>query len=180
MFLLVVLSCVVLARSQHHGDINLHPQPYAFGYSVRDHHSEQHRQENGNGHGAVVGSYGFTDARGIARQVNYVADHAGFRARVNTNEPGTSNQNPAAVQLVSHQPHTLRAIEPVHAAGVVAVAAVHGLGTGYGLGLDGNGYGGALRYSGLLQGYGGVVNFATPLIGGAVRGYDSRFVNVAL
>ncbi|CAL1301430.1 unnamed protein product [Larinioides sclopetarius] len=180
MFLLVVLSCIVLAKCQHHGDIHYHPQPYAFGYTVNDHHSEQHRQETGNGHSAVVGSYGFTDARGIARQVNYIADHAGFRAHVNTNEPGTANQNPAAVHLISHQPQALRAIEPVHAAGVDAVPAVHGLGTGYELGLDGYGYGSALGYSGLLGGYGGVVNFATPLIGGAVRGYDSRFVNVPL
>ncbi|CAL1284966.1 unnamed protein product, partial [Larinioides sclopetarius] len=105
---------------------------YAFGYSVRDHHSEQHRHETGNGHGAVVGSYGFTDARGIARQVNYVADHAGFRARVNTNEPGTSNQNPAAVHMISHQPHAHRVIEPVpaHSVGVVAISPVHGLNPG--------------------------------------------------
>ncbi|GBM85855.1 hypothetical protein AVEN_20569-1, partial [Araneus ventricosus] len=123
--------------------IHHHPQPYAFGYSVRDHHSAQHRQETTNGHGSVVGSYEFTDARGIARQVNYVADHAGFRAQVNTNEPGTSNQNPAAVHLNSYQPHVLRAVEPVHAhpVGVVAVSAVHRLGPRYGLEHDGYGYG---------------------------------------
>ncbi|CAL1284975.1 unnamed protein product, partial [Larinioides sclopetarius] len=154
---------------------------YAFGYSVRDHHSQQHRQETGNGHGAVVGSYGFTDARGIARQVNYVADHAGFRAQVNTNEPGTANQNPAAVQVNSHQPQVLRAIEPVHAhpVGVVAVPAAHGFGAEYDFG-HGYGYGGALGYPGLLGGYNGAVSFAVPLNGGAVRGYDSRFTNVVL
>ncbi|GBN40907.1 hypothetical protein AVEN_66937-1 [Araneus ventricosus] len=105
-----------------------HPQPYPFEYFVRDHHSEQHRHETGNGHRAVVGSYGFTDARGIARQVNYVADHAGFRAQVNTNEPGTANQNPAAVHVISHQPHAPRVVEPVHVRPieVVAVPAVHG------------------------------------------------------
>ncbi|GBL54144.1 hypothetical protein AVEN_106116-1 [Araneus ventricosus] len=133
MFFLVVLSCIFLAQAQHHGDIHYHhhPQPYAFGYSVKDHHSEQHRHETGNGHGAVVGSYGFTDARGIARQVNYVADHAGFRAQVNTNEPGTANQNPAAVHVISHQPHVHRVVEPLaHPVGVVAVPAVHGLGAG--------------------------------------------------
>ncbi|GFY46036.1 uncharacterized protein TNIN_92831 [Trichonephila inaurata madagascariensis] len=51
------------------------------------------------------GSYGFSDARGIHRQVNYVADHAGFRAQVKTNEPGTANQNPAAVHLISDAPY---------------------------------------------------------------------------
>ncbi|GFR07699.1 cuticle protein 16.8 [Trichonephila clavata] len=80
------------------------PQPYKFGYSVKDKHGEQHREEAGDGH-AVRGSYGFSDARGIHRQVNYVADHAGFRAQVKTNEPGTANQNPAAVHLISDAPY---------------------------------------------------------------------------
>ncbi|GFR29054.1 cuticle protein 16.8 [Trichonephila clavata] len=80
------------------------PQPYKFGYSVKDKHGEQHREEAGDGH-AVRGSYGFSDARGIRRQVNYVADHAGFRAQVKTNEPGTANQNPAAVHLISDAPY---------------------------------------------------------------------------
>ncbi|GFU41184.1 uncharacterized protein NPIL_107531, partial [Nephila pilipes] len=80
------------------------PQPYKFGYSVKDKHGEQHREEAGDGH-AVRGSYGFSDARGIRRQVNYVADKAGFRAQVKTNEPGTANQNPAAVHLISDAPY---------------------------------------------------------------------------
>ncbi|CAL1284965.1 unnamed protein product [Larinioides sclopetarius] len=130
MFFLVLFSCIFLVQAQHHGHVHHHhPQPYAFGYSVRDHHSEQHRHETGNGHGAVVGSYGFTDARGITRQVNYVADHAGFRAQVNTNEPGTANQNPAAVHVISHQPHIHRAVEHLaHPVGLIAVPAAHGLG----------------------------------------------------
>ncbi|XP_071036451.1 pro-resilin-like [Parasteatoda tepidariorum] len=84
---------------EYHG----HAQPYKFGYSVKDHHGEQHREEFGTGD-HVTGSYGFTDARGVHRQVNYVADHGGFRAEVKTNEPGTANQNPAAVHLVSSAP----------------------------------------------------------------------------
>ncbi|GFT65324.1 cuticle protein 16.8 [Trichonephila clavipes] len=81
------------------------PQPYKFGYSIKDHHGEQHREESGNGGHAVRGSYGFTDARGIRREVHYVADHGGFRAQVKTNEPGTANQNPAAVHLISDAPY---------------------------------------------------------------------------
>ena len=81
------------------------PQPYKFGYDIKDKHGEQYRQEEGNGGQAVKGSYGFTDARGVKRQVNYVADHAGFRAQVKTNEPGTANQNPAAVLMVSDAPY---------------------------------------------------------------------------
>ncbi|GBL86556.1 hypothetical protein AVEN_194813-1 [Araneus ventricosus] len=76
------------------------PQQYAFGFSVGDHHNEQHRQESGDGH-TVRGSYGFTDANGVHRQVYYVADHAGFRAQVKTNEPGTASQNPASAQVIS-------------------------------------------------------------------------------
>ncbi|GIX67271.1 uncharacterized protein CEXT_791331 [Caerostris extrusa] len=57
------------------------------------------------------GSYGYTDNKGIARQVHYVADKAGFRAQVKTNEPGTANQNPAAVQVISNDPYSRGAAE---------------------------------------------------------------------
>ncbi|XP_055936850.1 cuticle protein 16.8-like [Argiope bruennichi] len=79
-----------------------HPaqQEYAFGYSVGDHHNKQHRQETSDGQ-TIRGSYGYTDARGIHRQVYYIADHAGFRAQVKTNEPGTANQNPASARVTS-------------------------------------------------------------------------------
>ena len=79
------------------------PQPYAFGYNIRDELSQQSRQEESDGV-VVRGNYGFADARGIQRQVVYVADDAGFRAEVRTNEPGTANQNPAAVRLISTAP----------------------------------------------------------------------------
>ncbi|GFS99778.1 cuticle protein 16.8, partial [Nephila pilipes] len=204
MFIFAVLSCVALAQAELLQYDAHHHQPYKFGYSVKDHHGEQHREEAGNGAGGVVGSYGFTDDRGIARQVNYVADHAGFRAQVKTNEPGTANQNPAAVQVISNDPYSQGAAEPyVSRPGAVVVPALAeaspvlgldaryaglgygagyaGLGyRGYGLGNLGYGYGGALGYTGLLGGYGGIVNYGAPLVGGAVRGYDSRFVNLAL
>ncbi|GIY76425.1 cuticle protein 16.8 [Caerostris extrusa] len=108
MFPLVIVSCFALAASN-----GIHqPQPYKFGYSIKDHHGEQHREESGNGAGAVVGNYGFTDDRGIARQVNYVADHAGFRAQVKTNEPGTANQSPAAVRMISNDPYPGEQFDP--------------------------------------------------------------------
>lgn len=47
--------------------------------------------------------YSFVDERGIQRIVQYVADHLGFRAKVITNEPGTSNQHPANVIMESSQ-----------------------------------------------------------------------------
>ncbi|GFX94905.1 uncharacterized protein TNCV_2379781 [Trichonephila clavipes] len=101
----LIAAVAVVASASIHVPVHHHaPQPYKFGYSVKDKHGEQHREEAGDGH-AVRGSYGFSDARGIHRQVNYVADHDGFRAQVKTNEPGTANQNPAAVQLISDAPY---------------------------------------------------------------------------
>ncbi|GIY40615.1 cuticle protein 16.8 [Caerostris extrusa] len=99
--LIVTLSNTVLA-SHHEQEEHYQPQPYKFGYEVKDHHGEQHRHEHGDGHGNVQGSYGFTDHRGIHREVNYVADHHGFRATVKTNEPGTANQDPADVKVHSN------------------------------------------------------------------------------
>ncbi|GFQ64217.1 uncharacterized protein TNCT_472391 [Trichonephila clavata] len=104
LFILSALAVAALA-SLHEVPVHYHaPQPYKFGYSVKDKHGEQHREESGDGH-AVHGSYGFTDNRGIHRQVNYVADKAGFRAQVKTNEPGTANQDPAAVHIISSAPY---------------------------------------------------------------------------
>ncbi|CAL1288795.1 unnamed protein product [Larinioides sclopetarius] len=105
-FCFFVLFVNVYASNQdnhkHH-----HSQPYKFGYEINDHQGSQHRFEHGNGHGHVQGSYGFTDHRGIYREVHYVADHHGFRAKVKTNEPGTANQNPAHVKLQSDAHHQL-------------------------------------------------------------------------
>ncbi|GFY45394.1 cuticle protein 16.8 [Trichonephila inaurata madagascariensis] len=95
--------------SKHH-----HPQPYKFGYEIKDHHGSQHRHEHGDGHGHVQGSYGFTDHRGIHREVHYVADHQGFRATVKTNEPGTANQDPAHVKLHSNAQHAVPHHVPQH------------------------------------------------------------------
>ncbi|KAF8767265.1 Cuticle protein 16.8 like protein [Argiope bruennichi] len=131
LFVLAALTVAAFANL-HHEPIHHAPQPYKFGYSVKDKHGEQHREEVGDGKN-VKGSYGFTDARGIHRQVNYVADHAGFRAQVKTNEPGTANQNPAAVHIISDAPYG-------HG-GYASAAGVGGAGYGYGdLGAAGLGY----------------------------------------
>ncbi|GFX58514.1 cuticle protein 16.8 [Trichonephila clavipes] len=195
MFFIAILSCIALTQASI--PVNIYrPQPYKFGYGINDHFSNQYRQEAGNGVGGVVGSYGFTDARGIARRVNYIADHAGFRAQVNTNEQGTANQDPAAVQINSEAPYSSREV----AANPILRYKRLGLGPRYGgilydgvyRGLDfdrryrdynldnlGYGYGGVLGYTGLLGGYNGIVNYGTPLLEGSVRGYDSRFANLA-
>ncbi|XP_015904727.1 cuticle protein 14-like [Parasteatoda tepidariorum] len=152
----LILAVIVVVTIAHppldHG--HHAPHPYKFGYSIKDKHGEQHREESGTG-GHVTGSYGFTDDRGIHRQVNYVADHGGFRAQVKTNEPGTANQNPAAVHIHSSAP---------------AYDHLYG-GYGYGgYGNDGAGFG----YAGLnnaYSGYGGLGNS----YGGYGLGYGAGY-----
>ncbi|XP_054710376.1 collagen alpha-1(IV) chain-like [Uloborus diversus] len=110
---------------EHHA-----PKPYKFGYNIKDKHGDQYREEVGDGVSGVKGSYGFSDARGVHRRVNYVADHAGFRAQVKTNEPGTANQDPAAVKIISSAPYAglLGAPAILAAPGIIAA---NGLGLGY-------------------------------------------------
>ncbi|GFY46038.1 cuticle protein 16.8 [Trichonephila inaurata madagascariensis] len=99
---------------EHHA-----PQPYAFGYSVKDHHSEQHREEAGDGH-AVREAMDSPMPVESADRSTTSPDHGGFRAQVKTNEPGTANQNPAAVHLISDAPYAHGAY-PAHGYEVVPV-----------------------------------------------------------
>ncbi|UYV83030.1 hypothetical protein LAZ67_22001840 [Cordylochernes scorpioides] len=76
------------------------PSPYKFGYDVKDEYGNTvHQTEEGDDHGNKRGSYGYVDAYGIHRTVEYVADEHGFRATIKTNEPGTSNSDPADVHF---------------------------------------------------------------------------------
>ncbi|GIZ01113.1 hypothetical protein CEXT_113301 [Caerostris extrusa] len=142
MLYLVVLSCLSLAQAQFHHDNHHHhhAQPYKFGYSVKDHHGEQHRGIRKRCRRSC-GKLRFHRRQGIARQVNYVADHAGFRA----------------------QPPVLGGLGYGGNGGYVSGYGGYGLGNGgygsgyggYGLvnrgqGLGYNGYGGSLGYSGLV------------------------------
>ncbi|XP_049518727.1 cuticle protein 10.9 [Dermacentor silvarum] len=82
------------------------PQPYSFGYDSTDEFGTQlFHKEQGDASNAKTGSYGYRDANGLFRTVKYVADANGFRATVDTNEPGTApgasadavfNANPVA------------------------------------------------------------------------------------
>lgn len=72
-------------------------QAYSFGYqSVDKYGNRQSRQEQSDVNNFKKGSYSYTDAHGISRRVDYIADVAGFRATVATNEPGTAPSAPAA------------------------------------------------------------------------------------
>lgn len=57
--------------------------PFAWGYDINDGYGgAQYHKENGDEYGKRTGSYGYTDAYGIYRQVDYVADEHGFRATI--------------------------------------------------------------------------------------------------
>ncbi|OQR78156.1 hypothetical protein BIW11_06596 [Tropilaelaps mercedesae] len=97
------------------------PQPYSFGYETVDEYgTKSARHEESDGHNNKKGSYSFTDAHGISRRVDYVADAAGFRATVNTNEPGTAPSAPAAVLF--NAPAPLKKVAVAAAAPIAAYA----------------------------------------------------------
>ncbi|KAH7963365.1 hypothetical protein HPB52_020759 [Rhipicephalus sanguineus] len=50
--------------------------------------TDMFRSEQGDSNNIKTGSYGYRDVNGLYRRVNYVADANGFRATVDTNEPG--------------------------------------------------------------------------------------------
>ncbi|KAG8188489.1 hypothetical protein JTE90_008054 [Oedothorax gibbosus] len=142
----------LLSTFQYHAS-----QPYAFGYAFQGYQGQQHRQESGIGGQSVKGSYGFTDARGIQRQVDYVADHSGFKAQVKTNEPGTVSKDPAHVNVISSgHPYFGAGVHSGIGGGHVGIGGGHarigaGHGAGYGSGHGNGGYG----YSGAHGGHHG-------------------------
>ncbi len=75
------------------------PDPYSFAFNVADEYGTQwQRSEDADASGVVKGSYGYRDATGLYRVVDYIADDVnGFRASVRSNEPGLANSAPAAV-----------------------------------------------------------------------------------
>ena len=69
---------------------------YAFGYHIKDPWGATNfRKESGDAWGNKRGSYGLKDVDGRERIVKYVADKGGFRAKIQTNEPGTSSLDSA-------------------------------------------------------------------------------------
>jgi hypothetical protein len=79
-------------------------KPFSFAYNTVDEFGTQlGRQEEADGSGTVRGQYSYRDPLGIFRQVEYVADQAGFRAVVNTNEPGVKSHKPADAVYIKHE-----------------------------------------------------------------------------
>ncbi|KAH7966086.1 hypothetical protein HPB49_013786 [Dermacentor silvarum] len=71
-------------------------RPYKFDYNIADHEgNQQYRIERADAQNTKTGAYGYREVNGIFRHVNYIADKYGFRAVVNTNEPGTAPMDSA-------------------------------------------------------------------------------------
>lgn len=64
-------------------------EPFAFDFKHQDESGNgQYRHEESDKNGVVHGSYGYREAGGQYRHVDYVADRDGFRAKIRSNEPG--------------------------------------------------------------------------------------------
>jgi len=85
---------------------------YTFGYNEDHPSGGSFRREAGNLAGKT-GSYGLRDIDGRTRIVNYVADAAGFRASIQTNEPGVEPKDPAATLINKAAPVAVAAPAPV-------------------------------------------------------------------
>ncbi|XP_022243230.1 cuticle protein 10.9-like [Limulus polyphemus] len=82
------------------------PEPYEFSYNSQDEFGTNlYKEERGDSSGNVYGKYGYKDAQGLYRHVEYTATNQnGYQASVQSNEPGTSNDNPADVTMIVEPP----------------------------------------------------------------------------
>ncbi|XP_053204604.1 adult-specific rigid cuticular protein 15.7-like [Panonychus citri] len=79
---------------------------YKFGYDIVDPKGAKNsRHEQGDAWGNKHGEYSLKDVDGRERQVQYIADKAGFRAHLKTNEPGTGNIDSADAIYNGADPH---------------------------------------------------------------------------
>lgn len=76
------------------------PEPYSYAYQTDSHAASEQRDPQGK----VTGFYTLVDADGRERRVEYIADEAGFRAKIATNEVGTKSENPADVEILASEP----------------------------------------------------------------------------
>ncbi|CAN8021247.1 unnamed protein product, partial [Ixodes persulcatus] len=103
----LLISLLGLSVAQDHNDDSgvYAPYPYSFGYDTTDESGTRLTQsETGDEDNVKRGSYSYSDANGLYRVVNYIADKDGFRVTIDTNEPGTKTSSPADVQINSQAP----------------------------------------------------------------------------
>nr|XP_050043567.1 peroxisomal membrane protein PEX13-like [Dermacentor andersoni] len=157
-------------------------KPYSFGYDITDEFGNRlfHNEQSDN-RNARTGTYGYRNINGLFRTVSYVADADGYRATIDTNEPGTAsgasadavfNANPVAAPPTAPRPGGYT--RPVNngPAYIRPAAPFNVRGPGRYTGSYAGGYGGGLRgpYGGVSGGgyrggFGGVYS----------GGYGSRY-----
>ncbi|KAI1286891.1 Cuticle protein 14 isoform a [Halotydeus destructor] len=98
---------------------------YAFGYNEDHATGGTFRRESGNAAGQVVGSYGLRDIDGRIRTVNYVADDAGYRANIVSNEPGVEPKDPASATINKAGPVVAAPIAVAASAPIIAQAPLY-------------------------------------------------------
>ncbi|KAH6938965.1 hypothetical protein HPB50_015326 [Hyalomma asiaticum] len=77
--------------------------PYTVNYDHTDEHGTRiYRLEITDADNVRMGTYGYMDAKGLYRQVHYLADSTGFHVFVCTNEPGTETSYPADAVIQMH------------------------------------------------------------------------------
>lgn len=94
---------------------------YSFGYDESGATGGSFRHEKSDLPGTVQGSYGLRTADGRLRVVSYQADALGYRANIQTNEPGVEPKDPAAT-LINKAPVAVAAPVPVAVAAPAPVA----------------------------------------------------------
>ncbi|KAH9497034.1 hypothetical protein DERF_013047 [Dermatophagoides farinae] len=94
--LFITLFCIYLVSAAPTPE-DEKPDPYSFAYDETDEYGTRlARQETADERGVVQGTYTYSDANGLTRTVQYIADDDGFRANIVSNEPGLTNSAPAA------------------------------------------------------------------------------------
>ncbi|XP_077512054.1 uncharacterized protein LOC144122999 [Amblyomma americanum] len=111
------------------------PQPYSFGYdNVDEYGTKSFHKEQGDAANAKTGTYGYSDANGIFRRVKYIADAGGFRAKIDTNEPGTETGASADAVFNSNPLPAGRHYRQIgaasHHSGAYTTASTYGFGYG--------------------------------------------------
>lgn len=113
------------------------PSLYSFSYDGSSSGGGFH-METGDASGAKTGSYGIKGIDGRVRTVNYIADAGGFRATVDTNEPGVEGKNSADVTVTTSGRYVPSA---------VSAGAGDGAGFGGGAAVFGDGGGAPTPYN---------------------------------
>ncbi|KAK8772630.1 hypothetical protein V5799_024122 [Amblyomma americanum] len=167
---------VAAAPYRAYADYATPPQPYSFGYdNVDEYGNRLFHSEQSDANNAKTGSYGYRDAYGLYRRVNYIADANGFRATVDTNEPGTAPGASADVVFNAAPvvPPTPGRAEG-SATGVAAFAyGARGAAPNYSSAYNGYGRYGNAPYGGNVgaYGYGGYGPYGSASGGPALGGY---------